>query len=116
MISFLIKHLTGVLIFTAILFVTFFIEVADRIPFVASKLPMRYVVEAKQEVNLYECSDFRNRVLVKTLKIGETAELEYVACGSDTRWGVILSDGRKACYSASDEDKVVQKLLKFYYF
>jgi hypothetical protein len=74
------------------------------------------MITAKQEVNLYECSNFRDRVLVKTLKIGETAQLEYVACGTDTRWGVILSDGRKACYSAGDEDKVEQKLLKFYYF
>jgi hypothetical protein len=110
------QHSIGIIIFGIIVNSAMFIANIQKFPSIASKLPMRMIVEAKQEINLYECSAFQNRVLVKTLKVGETAELEGVACGFHTRWFVKLSDGRKACYSARDEDKVEQKLLKFYYF
>jgi competence protein ComGC len=112
----LIKHLTGLLIFSIILFLAFLIEAADRIPFIGKKLPMRTVAVAKQDVTLYQCENFGERKQIAVLKTGEAVTLESVVCGDDTRWYVELSDGRKACYSARDEDKVERKLYRFYYF
>ena len=107
-----IQHLFGSIIFGVILLSAVFIENIEKFPFFATKLPMRMVVTAKQEVTLYQCQ-FQQRTPIKTLKSGETAEFEYWACPYRR---IKLSDASKACYLADDDDKVELQKLKFYYF
>ena len=105
-----LKHAVGFLLFSIIFSLTIFIDIVDKIPAIASKLPMRYMVTAKQEVKLYDCK-FQEKNVIGVLQTGETAEFQAWACP----WRVLeLSDGSKACLY--DEDKVEQKLHKFYYF
>ena len=107
-----IQHLFGSIIFGIILLSTVFIENVEKFPYMASKLPMRMVVTAKQEVELYGCG-YNQHSFFKILEVGETAEFEYWACPYR---GIKLSDGNKACYLAEDDNKVKLEKLKFYYF
>ena len=110
------SHVFGLLIFGTIFLAAMFVENIHRFPSVWSRLPARQVGVASRSVGVYECQDFRERKLIRFLQPGETVEIEYVACGLDTRWGVKLADGHQGCYSADDENKISQKTNIFYYF
>lgn len=114
--AYVLKHLIGLLVFSLILFFTVLIENVEKFPSIAAKLPYRFFIVAKEPVKLYECESFSERKLIKVLETGETADDEAIVCGGDAGRIVRLSDGRKACISSGDDDKIEAKRHRFYYF
>jgi hypothetical protein len=111
--SFLIRHLFGVLILSIIMFVTVFVENIEKFDSIVSRLPMRMTLTAKQDLNLYLVGyESEKKKTVGILKSGETVEFEAWVCPYKQ---IRLSGGERYLISA-EENEVEIKLLKFYYF
>lgn len=113
--SIFIRHLSGLLIFSIILFFTVFIENIVKFPGIASKLPIRSVIISKKDINLYS-TEYENgkKKPIGILKAGETVEFEAWVCPYKA---IKLSDGKRYLILAEESKEEIEiKLLKFYYF
>lgn len=101
------------MIFGMILLSTVFIENIERFPSVGSKLPMRYVITTKHDLELYSVGYEGDRKKpVGILKSGETVNFEAWVCPYKE---IKLSSGERYLILA-EQDEIEIKLLKFYYF
>ena len=110
-----IKHLFGLMIFGFILLSATFIENVEKFPSIASKLPMRYIITARKDLDLYS-TDYEGgqKKPIGILKSGETAEFEAWMCPYKL---IKLSDGKEYLILAEENrDEIEGKLNKFYYF
>lgn len=111
----MIRHLFGLLFFLVIVFGSLFVDVADKIPVINSRLPMRYVITAKTDLDLYALhSEGGELSAVGVLKSGETADFEAWVCPYKL---IKLSDGKRYYVRAEeDRNEIEIRRLKFYYF
>jgi len=109
------KHSFGLIIFGFILFSTVFIENIEKFPAVASKLSMRAMIIAKQDLELYSTEyEGGRKKAIGILKSGETVEFEAWSCPYKT---IKLSDGRRSLILGGENTGEIEiKVLKFYYF
>ncbi|HQU81671.1 MAG TPA: hypothetical protein PKY59_01010 [Pyrinomonadaceae bacterium] len=103
------------MIFGVIFLSTFLLENIERFPSIASKLPMRAVITAKQDLELYSAEyEGGQKKAIGILKSGETAEFEMWSCPYKT---IKLSNGeRYKILAEENRDEIKIKLHKFYYF
>jgi hypothetical protein len=111
--SFLIRHIFGALILSIIMFVTVFVENIEKFDSIASRLPIRMVLTAKQDLNLYSVEYEKGpKKPIGILKSGETVDFEAWVCPYKE---IKLSNGEKYRILA-EKDEIEMKLLKVYYF
>lgn len=113
--SIFIRHLSGLLIFSTILFLSVLIENVQKFPGIASKLPIRSVIIAKKDINLYSIGyENGQKKAIGILKAGETVDFEAWVCPYKE---IKLSNGERYLILAEERENAIEiKLLKFYYF